>query len=202
MDSPRLPAEGNHDVATYLAFFSELLQRFEGAAAEFEGLIDEACRNLLEVAVQRLFSNLRRYYPAVDLEVITALETEDDQAREISRAVAGAVTAFVERFKRPTEGESSSEEDGEESEGAARATAPTIPPEGLFCSCAWRGIYLSFFANNYHLCWSVKLLTICRLLSLCPSWGFAIRVFMLYSLYAFWSHLFALWCCRCGMPEQ
>ena len=34
--------------------------------------------NLLEVAVQRLFSNLRRHYPAVDLEVITALEAEDD----------------------------------------------------------------------------------------------------------------------------
>ena len=114
---PRVPAEGNHDVATYLAFFNELLQRFEGAAAEFEGLIDEASRNLLEVAVQRLFSNLCRHYPAVDLEVITALEAEDDQAREISRAVAGAVTAFVERFKRPAEGESSSEEDGKESDG-------------------------------------------------------------------------------------
>ena len=83
---------------------------------EFEGLIDEASRNLLEVAVQRLFSNLRRHYPAVDLEVITALEVEDDQAREISRAVAGAVTAFAERFKRPAEGESSSGEDGEEGE--------------------------------------------------------------------------------------
>ena len=96
---------------------NELLQRFEGAAAEFEGLIDEASRNLLEVALQRLFSNLRRHYPAVDLEVITTLEAEDDQAREISRAVAGAVTAFVERFKRPAEGESSSEEDSEESDG-------------------------------------------------------------------------------------
>ena len=51
MDSPRLPAEGNHDVATYLAFFTELLQRLGGVATEFEGLIDEASRNLLEVAV-------------------------------------------------------------------------------------------------------------------------------------------------------
>ena len=42
-------------------------------------MIDEASRNLLEVAVQRLFSNLRRHYPAVDLEVITALEVEDNQ---------------------------------------------------------------------------------------------------------------------------
>ena len=109
VDSPRVPGEGNHDVATYLAFFNELLQRFESAAAEFEGLIDEASRNLLEVAVQRLFSNLRRYYPAVDLKVITALEAEDDQAREISRAVAGAIAAFIERFKCPAEGESSSE---------------------------------------------------------------------------------------------
>ena len=114
VDSPRVPAEGNHDVATYLAFFNELLQRLEGAAAEFEGLIDEASRNLLEVAVQRLFSNLRRHYPSVDLEVITALEVEDDQAREISRAVAGAVTIFIERFKRPAGGESSSKEGSED----------------------------------------------------------------------------------------
>ena len=112
--SPRVPAEGNHNVDTYLAFFTELLQRVEGAATEFEGLIDAASRNLLEVAVQRLFSNLHRYYPSVDLEVITALEVEDDQAREISRAVASAVTAFIDRFKRPAAGESSSEEDSEE----------------------------------------------------------------------------------------
>ena len=111
--SPHVPAEVNHDVATYLAFFTELLQRLEGAAAEFEGLIDEASRNLLEVAVQRLFSNLRRHYPSIDLKVITALEVKDDQAREISRAVAGAVTAFIERFKRPAEGESSSEDGSE-----------------------------------------------------------------------------------------
>ena len=112
--SPSVPVGGNFDVATYLTFFTELLQWLEGAAMEFEGLIDEASRNLLEVAVQRLFSNLRRYYPSVDLEVITALEVEDDQAQEISRAVAGAVNAFIDRFKRPAAGESSSKEDGEE----------------------------------------------------------------------------------------
>ena len=49
--SPHVPAEGNHDVATYLTFFNELLQRLEGVAAEFEGVIDEASRNLLGVAV-------------------------------------------------------------------------------------------------------------------------------------------------------
>ena len=77
-------------------------------------MIDEASRNLLGVAVQRLFSNLRRHYPAVDLEVITALEVEDDLTLELGRAVAGAVTAYADRFKCPAAGEASSEEDDEE----------------------------------------------------------------------------------------
>ena len=64
--------------------------------------------------MQRLFSNLRRHYPALDLEVITTLEAEDDQTLELGRAVAGAVTAYADCFKRPTAGESSSEEDDEE----------------------------------------------------------------------------------------
>ena len=112
--SPSVPVGGNFDVATYLTFFNELLQRLEGAAAEFEGVIDEASRNLLGVAVQRLFSSLRRHYPAVDLEVITTLEVEDDQTLPLGRAVAAAVNAYADRFKRPAAGEASSEEEGEE----------------------------------------------------------------------------------------
>ena len=111
---PNVPAGGNHDVATYLAFFNELLKRREGASAEFEGVIDEASHNWLEVDVQRLFSNLHRHYPAVDLEVISALEVEDDQTMELGRAVVGALTAYADRFKRPAAGEASSEEDDEE----------------------------------------------------------------------------------------
>ena len=77
-------------------------------------MIDETSRNLLGVAVQRLFSNLRRHYPAVDLEVITALEVEDNQTMELCRAIVGAVNAYADRFKRPAAGEASSEEDGKE----------------------------------------------------------------------------------------
>ena len=77
-------------------------------------MIDEASRNLLEVAVQRLFSNLRRHYPVVDLEVFTVPEVEDDQTMELGRAVAGAITAYADRFKCPAAGQASSEEDDEE----------------------------------------------------------------------------------------
>ena len=77
-------------------------------------MIDEASRNLLGVVVQRLFSNLHRHYPAVDLEVITALEVEDEQTLELGRAVVGAVNAYADRFKRPAAGVASSEEDDDE----------------------------------------------------------------------------------------
>ena len=55
-------------------------------------MIDEASRNLLGVAVQHLFSNLRRHYPAVDLKVVTAL-VEDEHTLPLSRAVSAAVNA-------------------------------------------------------------------------------------------------------------
>ena len=104
---------GNFNVATYLTFFNELLQRLEGVAAEFESMIDEASRNLLAVAVERIFSNLHRHYPVIDLEVVTAL-VEDEHTLALSRAVSAAVNAYADRFKRPSAGEASSEEESKE----------------------------------------------------------------------------------------
>ena len=129
--SPSVPVGGNFEVATYLTFFNKLLQRLEGTVAEFEGVIDEASCTLLEVAVQRLFSNLCRHYPAVDLEVITALEVEDDQTLTLGRAVAGAVNAYADRFKRPAAGDASSEEGSEEDDKTARMVVPMTPFEVL-----------------------------------------------------------------------
>ena len=72
MANPNVPVEGNSDIAAYLMFFDELLQWLEGAAAEFENMIDKASRNLLAVAVERIFSNLRRLQPDLDLETVMA----------------------------------------------------------------------------------------------------------------------------------
>ena len=111
--SPSVPMGGNFDVATYLTFFNELLQRLDGVAVEFESVIDEASRNLLAVAVERIFSNLRRHSPIVDLEVVTAL-VEDELTLPLSRALSAAVNAYADRFKQPKAKEASSEEEGEE----------------------------------------------------------------------------------------
>ena len=76
-------------------------------------MIDEASCNLLAVALERIFSNLRRHHPDVDLETVTAL-VEDEQTVLLSHAVSAAVNAYTDRFKRSAAEEASSEEEGEE----------------------------------------------------------------------------------------
>ena len=76
-------------------------------------MIDEASRNLLAVAVERIFSNLRRLQPDLDLETVTAW-VEDEQTLPLSRDVASAVNANTDRFKRSAAEEASSEEESEE----------------------------------------------------------------------------------------
>ena len=93
VDALVVPAEGNHDAAAYLTFFDQLLNRLEGALAEFEGLINEVNHNMLAVAVERLFSNLRQLQPHT-------------------------VNSYVDRFKRSTAEETSEEEGEKEDEDA------------------------------------------------------------------------------------
>ena len=97
-----MPAEGNCDAAAYLTFFDQLLNRLEGASAELEDLIDEAGRSLLVVAVDRLFSNLRRLQPDFDFEAVME-PVDDEQSVLLSRAISDTVNSYVDRFKRSTE---------------------------------------------------------------------------------------------------
>ena len=109
--TPNVPVEGNSDVAAYITFFDELLHRLEGAAVEFENLIDEASRNLLVVAVDRIFSNIRRLQPDFDFETVTA-PVDDEQTGLLYRSISSAVNAYVDRFRRSTAAEAASEEEG------------------------------------------------------------------------------------------
>ena len=111
--SPSMHVGSNFDVATYLTFLNELLQRLEDAAAEFESVIYEASRNLLAVAVEGIFSNLRRLQPDLDLETVT-VRVEDEQTLPLSRAVASAVNTYSDRFKRSAAEEDASEEGSDE----------------------------------------------------------------------------------------
>ena len=115
--NPAMPAEGNSDVAAYLAFFDELLHRLEGASAEFENLIDEASCNLLAVAVDRLFSNIRHLQPDFDFDTVMG-PVHDEQSVLLSRSVSSAVNSYIDRFRRSTAKEASKEEGEEEDKDA------------------------------------------------------------------------------------
>ena len=76
-------------------------------------MIDEASRNLLVVAVEHIFSNLRCLQPDLDLETVTTW-VEDEQTLPLSRAIASTVNVYTDRFKRSAAEEGASEEDSDE----------------------------------------------------------------------------------------
>ena len=85
-------------------------------------MIDEASPNLLALAVERIFSNLCCLQPDLDLYTVTA-RVEDEQTLLLSRAVASAVNAYIDRFKCSAVEEDASEEDSDEEDEEAGAGA-------------------------------------------------------------------------------
>ena len=75
---------------------------------EFENVIDEVSRNLLAVAVERIFSNIRRLQPDFDLERVM-VPVEDEHTVLLSRSVTSAVNAYANLFKHSTAEEDASE---------------------------------------------------------------------------------------------
>ena len=87
-------------------------------------MIDEVSRNLLVVAMDRIFNNIRRLQPDFDLETVTA-PVEDEQTVLLTRSVASAVNACADHFKSSTDEEDASEEEGDEEDEDAGDDAST-----------------------------------------------------------------------------
>jgi hypothetical protein len=64
-----LPTVPEDDDSTML-FFSQLAEELDGASARVLDLIDAECRELLGLAGTRIFSNLQRLRPELDLEEV------------------------------------------------------------------------------------------------------------------------------------
>ena len=71
VDAPTVPLQGNSDAATYLMYFEELFSALEGPAAELRDVVDEECRQLLAVAIDRIFTNLQNLQPGFDFTTVT-----------------------------------------------------------------------------------------------------------------------------------
>ena len=84
----------------------------------------------------------------------------------------------------------------------ARAMVPAAPPEVCAAAALDAGFILAL-NNRFCSVWSVKLSKFVLLVKSVPLEGLCYMCFHVpFLLYAFWTQLFALWFCRCGMPEQ
>ena len=84
----------------------------------------------------------------------------------------------------------------------ARTMVPTAPPEVVLQLRLTQNLSFSF-EHLLYSSWSVKLFKFVLLVVFVPLEGLCYMCFHVpFLLYAFWTHLFVLWFCRCGMPEQ
>ena len=120
VDAPAVPVHGNADAAAYLSYFDQLFTTLEGPVAEMGDVVDEECRKLLTVAIDRVFANLQRLHPGFDFESVTE-PVEADQAQDLSNLVREEVNDYVDRFKRVEAEQAAEEEEGAEEEAEEEA---------------------------------------------------------------------------------
>ena len=111
---PTFAARGDSDEAAYSLFFEEFLGKLEGVAKDFDRRVVEESRDLLIVATSRIFTNLARLHPSLDVEDVTA------SVHVTSRAYDAAAT-YAKKFDQieVDEGEGDDEDGAEEEEDAA-----------------------------------------------------------------------------------
>ena len=88
IEVPDFAAGGDGDEAAYTFFFEEFLGKLEGIAKDFDRRVVEESRDLLIIATSRIFSNLTRLQPSLDLEDVTAPVNVISRAWEAAEAYA------------------------------------------------------------------------------------------------------------------
>ena len=115
IEVPPLAMEGNHDEAGYVFFFERFLSGLEETAKSLDERVVEESRDLLVIATCRIFSNLTRLHPSIDLEAVTG--PVDLSVR--TPALQKAAEAYSSKFDQVEEDEDDGEEDAEEEEESA-----------------------------------------------------------------------------------
>jgi hypothetical protein len=118
VDAPGVPVHGNADVATYLTYFDQLFSALEGPVAELDDVVDEECRKLLLVAIERVFVNLQRLHAGFDFTSVTEPMADAQLETRLSNSLREEINDYVNRFKRVAAEQASGEEEGDEEEDA------------------------------------------------------------------------------------
>ena len=119
---PSLAAGGSDDEAAYSFFFEQFLAELEEDAKDFNERVVEDSRNLLVLATCRIFANLARLEPSLDLEAGTAPVDLNSRA-VLSDRTRKAAEEYAKIFDQVEveEGEADGEEDAGEEEKRAAA---------------------------------------------------------------------------------
>ena len=72
VEVPSFTTEGSFEEAGYAGFFERFLARLEETAQSLDERIVEESRDLLVLATCRIFANLAKLQPSLDLEAVTA----------------------------------------------------------------------------------------------------------------------------------
>ena len=130
-DAPCPGIRSHDDAAAFLAYFDQLFAALEGPAAELREVIEDESRQLLGVAVDRIFTNIKLHVPDFDLGSVTEAAQGED-AQRVSSSLCEQVDAFCNRFKRAEaapdfreeEARSAEVEDGAAEESQSNAASP------------------------------------------------------------------------------
>ena len=114
-DVPDLAIDGGAGVQAHLSFFGQLMSNFLQTATSLDTRLEEESRQLLTVAVSRVFANLRRLQPSFDFQSMTE-PLEGPDATEVQAKVKQDVDAYVKRFEAVDDDEST-EADEKSSQG-------------------------------------------------------------------------------------
>ena len=98
IEVPNFAAGGSNDEAAYTFFFEQFLGKLEETAKDFDERVVEESRELLVIATSRIFSNLVRLQPSLDLETLTARVDISDGARKAAEAYANKFNQAVVGF--------------------------------------------------------------------------------------------------------
>ena len=114
IEVPNFAAGGSDDEAAYTFFFEQFLGGVEEVAKSFDERVVEESRDLLVIVTSRIFSNLTKLQPSLDLEAVTPRVDIIDRARKATEAYANKFNqAMVDAD------DDDGEEDAEEEERAA-----------------------------------------------------------------------------------
>ena len=117
IEAPSFTTEWSDDEAGYAFFFERFLTTLEGTAKDFDERVVEESRDLLILATCRIFANLTRLHPSLDLEAVTAPVDLSCRTERMQRAAE----AYAKKFDQVEveEDEDDDEEDAVEEEERA-----------------------------------------------------------------------------------